>query len=475
MARVTLGVARTIPMAGMVWIPLVDHDRSAAQYSRAIAAAKAAKAQSSNPANSRDHTNDVTPRSTTGPSSIPRTVGSTSLTTGTHDTETEPPAFSHPFTERHGRRYLRDPTLPYPLPCDLAEIHRQTLRTILLCQVFNGPVCSPAFDTKPPNRVLEVGCGSGFWSVMCHRYFARRGFTSIAFTGLDIAPLAPRMDPDDDMNWRFVQHDLRRLPLPFRDEEFDLIMAKDLSMVTPETVLQQRVMDEYLRILKPRGSLEIWDGDHSLRRLLPHAPLVTQDSDENKEQAHANATGTYTLTTQTPLAAAQNQYVQDYNGWISKVIGSRKLMQTPCTQIRPLLLQQSEILTDPGCRRVAIPLGDVVWEHEGFGEASSHGRNGIGTAISTKGKEKRKEPDRRALTSWQAALRRTAMSTFVQMIDSLEPVLREVSGKDPKEWDRWQEGLMNDLFNNNGTSRGECLEVCAGWARKKKADMPTPN
>jgi SAM-dependent methyltransferase len=456
----------------MIWIPLVDYDRSTTQLNRARAAAKAARAQSSHPGNSRDHKNGGTP------SSIPRTVGSTSLTTGTHDIATEPPAFSHPFTERHGRRYLRDPTLPYPLPCDLSEIHRQTLRTILLCQVFNGPVCSPAFETKPPNRVLEVGCGSGIWSVMCYRHFARRGFTSIAFTGLDIAPLAPRMDPDDDMNWRFVQHDLRRLPLPFQDEEFDLIMTKDLSMVTPETVLQQQVMDEYLRILRPRGSLEIWDGDHCLRMLLPHTPPVTNDSDgnsEHKEQAHINATGTYTLTTQTPLAAAQNQYIQDYNGWMSKVIESRKLTQTPCTQIRPFLLQQSEILTDPGCQRVAIPLGEVLWEHEGFGGASAHGTNGIGTAVSKKGKEKSREPDRRALTSWQAALRRTALNTFVQMIESLEPLLREVSGKDPKEWDRWQEGLMNDLFNNNGTSRGECLEVCAGWARKKKAAVKTPN
>lgn len=59
-----------------------------------------------------------------------------------------------PFVVRNGRTYLSDPTLPYPLPVDLTEIHRQSLRTLLLFQLFSGPVCSPTFANKPPARVL---------------------------------------------------------------------------------------------------------------------------------------------------------------------------------------------------------------------------------------------------------------------------------------------------------------------------------
>ena len=304
---------------------------------------------------------------------------------------------------------------------------------------------------------------------MCHHHFSQRGFSSISFTGIDIAPLAPRMD-DDDMNWRFVQHDLRRVPLPFRDEEYNLIMIKDLSMVTPTTGMQQQLMDEYLRILKPGGTLEIWDGDHSLRMLLPHAPPSTKEDDdesEDEEQVHTNAMGTYTLTSQTPLAAPQNQFLMDYNVWITKALEARKLTAMPCTMMRPMLLQEAEDLVEIDNRRLAIPLGEVRWEREGVGGAVTQGTNGTSShGISSKGKAK--ESDRKLLTAGQAALRRTALMTVVQMIESLEPLLREASGKGQDEWDRWHGSMMNDLLRSNGTSWGECLEVGAWWARKKK-------
>lgn len=279
------------------------------------------------------------------------------------------------------------------------------------------------------------------------------------------------MDSDDDMNWRFVQHDLRRVPFPFRDDEFNLVMIKDMSLTTPTTDMQQTYIDEYLRILKPGGTLEIWDGDHSLRMLLPHAPPSTKVDDEeseDEEQVRTNAMGTYTLTTQTPLAAPQNTFLNDYNIWVSKALETRKLNPMPCTTFRPMLLQESD-LTEIDSRRLAIPLGEVRWEREGVGGAVTQGTNGH--VISSKGKAR--EADRRTLTASQAALRRTALMTVVQMIESLEPLLREASGKGQDEWDRWQGNMMNDLLKQNGTSWGECLEVGAWWARKKKPPNST--
>lgn len=133
---------------------------------------------------------------------------------------------SMPYTYRLGRRYLRDPSLAYPLPVDLVEIHRQNLRTLLLMQVFGGPFCAPFAQHRPPKKVLEVACGSGLWSSSAHEYFEARGFPNVSFTGLDIAPLAPDVRKHG-VDWRFVQHDLRKLPLPFEEEEFDYIFVKD--------------------------------------------------------------------------------------------------------------------------------------------------------------------------------------------------------------------------------------------------------
>lgn len=462
----------------MLSTPLPDYKHTANQTNKARAAAHVAQANrksSTTSANSaeRKHALQVAAAEARAAAAArfenggrSGSISSTTASSGlTAVTTSEPPSvdelLARPFSRRNGRRCLRDESLSYPLPCDLTEIHRQILRTMLLCQVFGGPVCSPAFQTKPPKRVLEVGCGTGFWSIMCHRHFAQRGSSSISFTGIDIAPLAPRMDSDADMNWRFVQHDLRRVPFPFRDDEFNLIMIKDMSLTTPTDMqLTQSYIDEYLRILKPGGTLEIWDGDHSLRMLLPHAPpSTTNDEDsEDEEQMHTNAMGTYTLTTQTPFAAPQNPFLSDYNAWVSKALEARRLNPMPCTGFRPMLLQESD-LTEIDSRRLAIPLGEVRWEREGVGGAVRQGTNGH--PVSSKGKGR--EADRKILTPGQAALRRTALMTVVQMIESLEPLLREASGKGQDEWDRWQGNMMNDLLKQNGTSWGECLEVGA-WS-----------
>lgn len=375
---------------------------------------------------------------------------------------------ARPYVQRNGRTYLNDTTLAYPLPVDLTELHRQSLRTLLLIQVFGRPVCSPSFANKPPAKVLEVGCGSGFWSMMCHRYFAQRGHGSISFTGVDIGPLAPGSagapsganKPDRDMNWNFVRHDMRQTPWPFADGEFDLVMVKDLSMATTN-VMQQKLMDEYLRLLRPGGTLEIWESDHSLRMLRPHVPGGSADDDE--EHDAAASLGAYVMTANTPLSAPLNNFLVEYNSWILRALEARDLSSVPCTLIGPMLLQESDSLHDVRSRRLAIPLSEARWEREGVGGVVT--KDGK-TYIETKSKTKEEGP-KKSLTAGQAALRRTALLTVVQMMQSLEPLLREVSGKSQDEWDGWLGKTMNDLMQENGTSWGECLEVGAWWAKKR--------
>ncbi|KAK0652865.1 hypothetical protein B0T16DRAFT_292701, partial [Cercophora newfieldiana] len=450
--------------------------------------------------------------------SVSSISGATTVSTRTM-LSSEPPSSAElaaqqlrPFVVRNGRTFISDQTLPYPLPVDLEELHRQSLRTLLLIQLFGRPICSPEFADKPPKRVLEIGCGSGFWSMMCYRYYERQGkHKSISFTGIDIAPVAPGATspssgshtpsgndnngsdsatttptPDGtpgEMKWRFVQHDLRRLPLPFRDEEFDLVMVKDMSLATT-TTMQQLLIDEYIRVLQPGGTIEIWEGDHTLRMLRPHVPEAaaaavtgaggggeddTDDTTSSDEEASSPPTqsGAYPMTANTPLSAPLNNFLVEYNSWLSKALERLQLSPMPCTVIGPTLLQEAEILTGMGSRRLAVPLSEVRWEREGVGGVVTKDGKSY---IETKGRSragKEVVAAGAALDPGAAALRRTALLTVVQMIQSMEHVLREVSGKSQDEWDGWLGKMMNNLVKENGTSWGECLEVGAWWARKR--------
>lgn len=373
---------------------------------------------------------------------------------------------STPYVRRYGRCYLSDPTLPYPLPCDVPELHRQNLRALLLMHVFGAPFCAPSLTKTPPKKVLEVACASGFWSALCHDHFVEQGAPKVSFTGLDIAPLAPDLS-EQGIDWTFVQHDLRKLPLPFADAQFDLIMLKDLSLVVQTSGLQDKLMDEYLRILRPGGVLEAWETDHTLRTLLPYAPTAPGISKQHQKQADSLAV--FPLHPSTPRALPQNLYLQDLNVWVRSTLERRRLTPTPCTAIGPMMLQEAEALGDQGSRRVAILLGEAKWEREGIGESTVDGRpvksRGSIGKMSDSSSRRRKQQQRQSLTPDQTALRRTALLTFVQMMESMENLLQRASGRSQDEWDRWWAGMMEDLLVK-GALNGECLEVGAWWGRK---------
>lgn len=85
-----------------------------------------------------------------------------------------------------------------------------------------------------------------------------------------------------------------------------------------------------------------------------------------------------------------------------------------------MLLQETETLCDVENHRVAIPLGELRWERE----AGKLKKGGTAQEKST-------------LTEEQAALRYTALLVVIQLIESLEPLLKDVSGKNQEEWQRW--------------------------------------
>ncbi|KAI9890855.1 MAG: hypothetical protein M1814_003494 [Vezdaea aestivalis] len=391
----------------------------------------------------RKYSVPATAFSPSGSTSYSSDSGSSS-TTVNNGSESSTSSRPYPFLVRNGRRYIKDTSLTYPLPCDTAELHRQIFRTLLLNDIFGAPLCSLDLVRKPPKRVLEVACGTGIWSSLCHEYFSKLGYDNVSFTGIDVAPIAPDL-ADQGVNWHFVQHDLRKLPLPFADGEFDMVFVKDLSMVTPITGFQEKLMTEYLRVLRSGGIFEAWDSDHVLRTLA--GPSSSHGTSKYvKEQVERTAT--YNVSPGTSFGPAQNPYIKDYNSWLQQALDAKRLTSCPCTLIGPLMLQEVDDLEVVSSRRMAILFGDVRWEREGIGGKRGRSRQG--------------GPKTRA----QMALRRGALLTVVQMMESMEPLLRQYSLKSQEEWDHWWASMMEDLLENNGTEAGECLEVGAWWGRK---------
>ena len=349
---------------------------------------------------------------------------------------------TYPLIRQCDRTYFRDPENLYPLPCDLPEIHRQTLRTLMLMRVFGGPFCSPSLAENPPKRVLELACGSGLWSNLCHDFFARRGHPNVSFTGVDLVSVAPDLRKKG-VNWQFKRHDLRQPRLPFPDDHFDFVYIKDAGMCPSKNASG---LSEPLRVLKSGGTLEIWDSDWVFRSLIPNpAPARNLAS---REQEVADATATYTFSSATPFTAAQNKYLRDYNSWVETAFDRRKLSAMPCATIGLSFNSEVDVLENVDSRRIAIPLGELRWEREGQGR-DSNGRT------------------RKPLTADQFSIRRTALLTVTQMIEGMEPILMKASDKSRDEWDRWWAAMTADLFQKEGLASGECLEVSAWWGRKR--------
>lgn len=116
-------------------------------------------------------------------------------------------------------------------------------------------------------------------------------------------------------------------------------------------------------------------------------------------------------------------------------------------------------------------LGEVRWEREVVDDCSTERSTFPSRRQAAHGKLGKQNNNSNGatstLTAEESAIRKAALLTIVQLIESLEPLLKEASGKVQAEWDRWWAGMMIDLLEQKGTVNGECMEVGAWWGRKK--------
>lgn len=279
------------------------------------------------------------------------------------------------------------------------------------------------------------------------------------------------------MNWKFVKHDVRVIPWPFEENYFDLIMAKDLSLVMPLALESESVMAAVVKYIRPGGILEVWDGDHVIRSLHPNTPVASRKKPQ--EQMVADQTATFSIPPGHPFLPTQSKHLQQANAWLMQSLFARDLHPMPCVRIAEIILTEDG-LEGFGARRVAIPLGGLTGERaqwEGWKDEQSMRsgrsttsaqsvRSGHDSPMST-GSTDQLKVAHKPLTPDQAALRQTALVTVLQFIQSMEPLLKEVSGKSSDEWNTWCSGMMTDLLDPSQAGlNGECLELGVWWSHK---------
>lgn len=95
-------------------------------------------------------------------------------------------------------------------------------------------------------RVLDVGC-LGFGQVAAARQMQR---PDLQHAGVDY--MAPEAPPPPGFDFR--QADLRRAPIPFADDEFDLVIASHIIEHLPEPV---EFFGECARVCRPGGLIYV--------------------------------------------------------------------------------------------------------------------------------------------------------------------------------------------------------------------------
>ncbi|KAJ7633137.1 S-adenosyl-L-methionine-dependent methyltransferase [Roridomyces roridus] len=118
-------------------------------------------------------------------------------------------------------------------------------------EYFDGGLCAFPLKNERPQRILELGCGSGAWAIQ-----AAADFPEAQVVAVDISPLPAHRVPPHNMTFQFV--DLRE-ELPFERESFDIVHARMVMINVPNA---KDVIHKAARLVKPGGLLLLDDMDH---------------------------------------------------------------------------------------------------------------------------------------------------------------------------------------------------------------------
>ncbi|KAL5635858.1 hypothetical protein ACGC1H_004606 [Rhizoctonia solani] len=133
----------------------------------------------------------------------------------------------------------------------------------------------------PPAKVLDLGCGTGYWIVK-----AAHQWTQTEFIGFDLVPIQPcleRVTSRSGLSTSKDHADLRlheRIrwvhgnfleKLPFQDDEFDFVRCRKIARGVPESKWDG-LYEEIVRVMKPGAAFEHIEEDIIFPTEISHKP-----------------------------------------------------------------------------------------------------------------------------------------------------------------------------------------------------------
>ncbi|KIY67197.1 hypothetical protein CYLTODRAFT_376545 [Cylindrobasidium torrendii FP15055 ss-10] len=165
------------------------------------------------------------------------------------------------FITKYGQKHhsYDNEKAPYPLSYDRHVLELESLDNSFIKYLRDGSVSFLNVDAGgPPEYVLDLGCGMGTWVLE-----AAQQWKDTSFVGFDLVNVqVPTKYLDESIQSRisWVYGNFLTTRLPFEDDEFDHVHVQSIARSVPENKWDN-VFDEIVRVLRPGGSIEIYEED----------------------------------------------------------------------------------------------------------------------------------------------------------------------------------------------------------------------